>query len=384
MSDEYNGSIAPVGTLTGSVDTALGRDGENGTDGKSAYQIAVDNGFKGTEAEWLESLKCKMSEGSITPEMLDRSYVRLGKVESIAGGMFHHYLISQIEEPDEPFMKAFMFHSRGSDVLSVVGAGRCVGYYASNNQFSFTNLLTGDVFLATFNENEVEVDKIGGFKEISTKGAEITLTPNQIDALDKMFELAAYKDEAVAEVYKGFVSAFGLDKYRAMRTLESGDLISAGLSQLFNPYTYRTDWRQGGATIGEDGVPLTDGVPYTFVNTSDSQNRTVYPYYDIPAEGGYEYQVYFEANEGVQVALDFYNQNVLDAVAKSGDWNTADYKTNFGWHDSMEVNPDWSWVPPTEINGSLVKAMRLNFNSGDAGIKKVIIYRKKVTEDADS
>ena len=25
--------------------------------GKSAYQIAVDNGFKGTEQEWLESLK---------------------------------------------------------------------------------------------------------------------------------------------------------------------------------------------------------------------------------------------------------------------------------------------------------------------------------------
>lgn len=28
-------------------------------DGKSAYQIAVDDGFKGTESEWLESLKGK-------------------------------------------------------------------------------------------------------------------------------------------------------------------------------------------------------------------------------------------------------------------------------------------------------------------------------------
>jgi len=27
-----------------------------GADGKSAYEIAVDNGFEGTEKEWLESL----------------------------------------------------------------------------------------------------------------------------------------------------------------------------------------------------------------------------------------------------------------------------------------------------------------------------------------
>ena len=31
-------------------------DGEDGNDGKSAYEIAVNNGFVGTEAEWLESL----------------------------------------------------------------------------------------------------------------------------------------------------------------------------------------------------------------------------------------------------------------------------------------------------------------------------------------
>ncbi len=34
-----------------------GRNGKDGTDGKSAYEIAVANGFSGTETEWLESLK---------------------------------------------------------------------------------------------------------------------------------------------------------------------------------------------------------------------------------------------------------------------------------------------------------------------------------------
>ena len=34
-----------------------GINGADGADGKSAYQVAVDNGFTGTEAEWLDSLK---------------------------------------------------------------------------------------------------------------------------------------------------------------------------------------------------------------------------------------------------------------------------------------------------------------------------------------
>ena len=34
-----------------------GPQGADGAPGKSAYQLAVDNGFEGTEAEWLESLK---------------------------------------------------------------------------------------------------------------------------------------------------------------------------------------------------------------------------------------------------------------------------------------------------------------------------------------
>lgn len=41
----------------GSGSTTPGPEGPKGDPGKSAYQIAVDNGFKGTEKEWLASLK---------------------------------------------------------------------------------------------------------------------------------------------------------------------------------------------------------------------------------------------------------------------------------------------------------------------------------------
>ena len=39
------------------LDSLKGIKGDKGTDGKSAYEIAVDNGYTGTMAEWLESLK---------------------------------------------------------------------------------------------------------------------------------------------------------------------------------------------------------------------------------------------------------------------------------------------------------------------------------------
>ena len=42
---------------TDGVNGVNGKDGLNGADGLSAYEIAIDNGFSGTEAEWLLSLK---------------------------------------------------------------------------------------------------------------------------------------------------------------------------------------------------------------------------------------------------------------------------------------------------------------------------------------
>lgn len=49
-----------------------GADGRNGTDGKdglSAYEIALENGFVGTESEWLASLKGKDGADGNSPEV---------------------------------------------------------------------------------------------------------------------------------------------------------------------------------------------------------------------------------------------------------------------------------------------------------------------------
>ena len=45
---------------------ADGADGADGANGKTAYELAVDNGFTGTEAEWIASLNGKDGvDGSI-------------------------------------------------------------------------------------------------------------------------------------------------------------------------------------------------------------------------------------------------------------------------------------------------------------------------------
>lgn len=48
---------------------ADGLPGRDGTDGKSAYIIAVEHGFSGSENEWLKSLKGADGKDGITPDM---------------------------------------------------------------------------------------------------------------------------------------------------------------------------------------------------------------------------------------------------------------------------------------------------------------------------
>ena len=59
------GDVGPQGP-TGPV----GTNGTNGVDGASAYQVAVANGFTGTEQEWLESLKA-VSSNKIAAQVND-------------------------------------------------------------------------------------------------------------------------------------------------------------------------------------------------------------------------------------------------------------------------------------------------------------------------
>ena len=63
--DGENSNVPPTPDLYQQLLQKI-NEAEKGSDGKSAFEIAVENGFVGTEAEWLESLKG--SDGAMGPQ----------------------------------------------------------------------------------------------------------------------------------------------------------------------------------------------------------------------------------------------------------------------------------------------------------------------------
>lgn len=61
-----NGFVGTEQQWLASLKGDKGDKGDSGINGKSAYQIAVDNGFSGTETEWIESLKGDKGDTKLT------------------------------------------------------------------------------------------------------------------------------------------------------------------------------------------------------------------------------------------------------------------------------------------------------------------------------
>lgn len=78
----------PISSITGLQDTLNQLRAYAESRGKSAYEIAVDNGFVGTELEWLDSLKGQAgSAGADAPKLM---------IESTRGNMFKNNSVSTI------------------------------------------------------------------------------------------------------------------------------------------------------------------------------------------------------------------------------------------------------------------------------------------------
>lgn len=84
MSNTLNGTVSSKGTMKGNLNVVYGKDGA------SAYELAVANGFEGTETEWLASLKGEQGNSGVyvgSGDMPDDCNVQIdpnGKVLTVA------------------------------------------------------------------------------------------------------------------------------------------------------------------------------------------------------------------------------------------------------------------------------------------------------------
>lgn len=67
---------------TGNIEIASSSGGSGGSDGKSAYEIAVEQGFTGTEAEWIASLQGSDGANGITPHIGDNGNWYIGETDT--------------------------------------------------------------------------------------------------------------------------------------------------------------------------------------------------------------------------------------------------------------------------------------------------------------
>lgn len=77
-SENLKGKLQSNEKIKGAQIAVTGPEGPQGENGLSAYEIAVQNGFKGTETEWLNSLK---GEKGNTGEKGDSNVLTIGTVE---------------------------------------------------------------------------------------------------------------------------------------------------------------------------------------------------------------------------------------------------------------------------------------------------------------
>ena len=71
--------------LVGS-DGPVGPEGPQGPEGKSAYEVALRNGFEGTEEEWLASLKAAIDDSKTATDTTWSSQKIKEYIDSLISG----------------------------------------------------------------------------------------------------------------------------------------------------------------------------------------------------------------------------------------------------------------------------------------------------------
>lgn len=133
-----------------------GIQGEQGPQGLSAYQVAVNNGFSGSESEWIKSLKGadgKVPDISpVSTELKKKGYWNDGNLADILS-----VIIKNTITPKTPTALAYTEPKKGDTVLKVSGESH---YKVDANGENLTEIINGaaDLRIPSYDKSDIIVN----------------------------------------------------------------------------------------------------------------------------------------------------------------------------------------------------------------------------------
>lgn len=133
-----------------------GEPGAQGPQGLSAYQVAVNNGFSGSESEWIKSLKGadgKVPDISpVSTELKKKGYWNDGNLADILG-----VIIKNTITPKTPTALAYTEPKKGDTVLKVSGESH---YKVDANGENLTEIIngSGDLSIPSYDKADIIVN----------------------------------------------------------------------------------------------------------------------------------------------------------------------------------------------------------------------------------
>lgn len=96
--------------------------------------------------------------GAVSPDNLDRAYLRLEPLNTVTGdSSFHNLLVKSSDEVSEPFKKVVLFLVRpiSEGITANIKKGRCFGFFVSNQEFWFTNINYNITYRVMFDDSSL-------------------------------------------------------------------------------------------------------------------------------------------------------------------------------------------------------------------------------------
>lgn len=133
-----------------------GEPGPQGPQGLSAYQVAVNNGFSGSESEWIKSLKGADGKipdiTSVSTELKKKGYWTDGSLTDVLS-----VLINNTITPKTPTALAYTEPKKGDTVLKVSGESH---YKVDANGENLTEIINGsaDLSIPSYDKSDIIVN----------------------------------------------------------------------------------------------------------------------------------------------------------------------------------------------------------------------------------